>query len=119
MGGVSNSITDAAMAGDAAQLVQALGETHTQQRAVSLFMSLAAAYHKDPAATTATLAHALQLANNDQAKAEAAAIAMTAALVNGGRLAHREACLAITCCCGGASSACLRSDQPLGRSGAA
>jgi hypothetical protein len=67
------------------QLVRAFGEINTHQGFTSLFQGLGSAYQQDPVTTTSTLAAALQLANREEDKAQAAAAAITAALEYGGK----------------------------------
>jgi hypothetical protein len=81
---LTDHITQAALSNNPTALVNAIIEAATESHFTSLVHGVEEAYEQDPTATTATLAHALKLANEEGA-AEAAAQATVAALIAGGK----------------------------------
>jgi hypothetical protein len=74
--------------GDAPQqLVAAMSESSSSIEAGfgPLLQSLGSSYQQDPSSTTATLAQALHLAAKEEGTAQAAAEALTTALISGGK----------------------------------
>jgi thioredoxin-like negative regulator of GroEL len=80
----ADSIAHAAVSGDATTLVEAFAKDSEDDKFAALVAGLSAAYQQDPTATTATLAHALRLAN-ENGHAEMAAHTLLGLLSAGGR----------------------------------
>jgi hypothetical protein len=75
------------VSGNATALLENLIEGSAEAQFTSLVHGLEAAYETEPAATTTTLAHTLQLASKD-CSAETAAEVTVAALIAGGVYPH-------------------------------
>jgi hypothetical protein len=80
---LTDTVTQSVVSEDAAALLEAIIESSTDLHFSSLVHGVEEAYEQHPAATTATLAHALKLADKD-CSAKTAAQATVAALIAGG-----------------------------------